>query len=93
MVSGAGGEVGSVVKSETAMRRFFVHGFASRSRPHASPRARSATYSQTGANVTATHAAWNGSLAAWVDQHRLNGSYSVTNAASSSFTVNGAACS
>ncbi|MBO0898697.1 glycoside hydrolase family 9 protein [Cellulomonas sp. zg-ZUI22] len=54
----------------------------------------SATWSQTGATVTATNAAWNGSLAAGGSTSiGFNGSYSGTNAAPTGFTVNGAACS
>jgi endoglucanase len=54
----------------------------------------SATWSQTGATVTATNAAWNGALAPGGSTSLgFNGSYSGTNAAPTGFTVNGAACS
>ena len=53
----------------------------------------SATWSQSGTSVTATNAAWNGTLApgASVDIG-FNGSHSGTNTAPTSFTLNGATC-
>jgi len=53
----------------------------------------SATWSQSGTAVTATNAAWNGSLApgASVDIG-FNGSHSGTNNAPTAFTLNGSAC-
>ncbi|SFJ97986.1 glycoside hydrolase family 6 protein [Cellulomonas sp. KH9] len=54
----------------------------------------SATWSQSGTTVTATNAAWNGTLAAGgsVDIG-FNGSHSGTNNAPTAFTLNGATCS
>ena len=54
----------------------------------------SATWSQSGSTVTATNAAWNGTLAPGgsVDIG-FNGSHSGTNNAPTSFTLNGATCS
>ncbi|MBO0900306.1 glycoside hydrolase family 6 protein [Cellulomonas sp. zg-ZUI222] len=53
----------------------------------------SATWSQSGSTVTATNAAWNGTLAAGgsVDIG-FNGSHSGTNTAPTAFTLNGATC-
>ncbi|MFD1045340.1 cellulose binding domain-containing protein, partial [Kibdelosporangium lantanae] len=54
----------------------------------------SATWSQSGANVTAKSLSWNGALApgqsTWVG---FNASYTGTNTNPSAFTVNGRACS
>ncbi|MEE6261511.1 glycoside hydrolase family 48 protein [Plantactinospora sonchi] len=53
----------------------------------------SANWTQSGANVTATNAAWNGNLATGASTTiGFNGSYSGTNASPTSFTVNGVAC-
>ncbi len=52
-----------------------------------------ATWSQTGQDVTAKNASWNGSLATGGSTTiGFNGSYSGTNAKPASFTLNGAAC-
>ena len=53
----------------------------------------SGVYSQTGAAVTVTNAAWNGTIPAGgsVDIG-FNGSHTGTNARPTAFTVNGAAC-
>nr|MDT0659743.1 glycoside hydrolase family 48 protein [Micromonospora sp. DSM 115978] len=53
----------------------------------------SANWTQSGANVTATNAAWNGNLATGASTSiGFNGSYSGTNASPTNFTINGVAC-
>lgn len=53
----------------------------------------SSTVTQSGSQVTATNAPWNASLAPGASaQFGFNGSHSGTNAAPTSFTLNGAAC-
>jgi endo-1,4-beta-xylanase len=52
-----------------------------------------ATWSQSGANVTATNMSYNGTLAANASvQIGFNGTYTSTNTAPSTFTLNGATC-
>ncbi|WP_066584134.1 glycoside hydrolase family 48 protein [Cellulomonas timonensis] len=54
----------------------------------------SANWSQSGTQVTAANAAWNGSLAAGASVDiGFNGSHTGVNTAPSAFTVNGATCS
>ena len=54
----------------------------------------SATATQTGASVSATNAAYNGSIAPGANtSFGLQGTYTVNDSAPTSFTVNGAACS
>ncbi|HEX4816795.1 MAG TPA: glycoside hydrolase family 6 protein [Nonomuraea sp.] len=53
----------------------------------------SATWNQSGANVTAQSMQWNGALATGASTSiGFNGSYSGTNAAPTAFTINGTAC-
>lgn len=53
----------------------------------------SAAFSQTGANVTASNAAWNGTLAAGASTDiGFNGSHTGFNTRPSAFTLNGTAC-
>ncbi|GAA1256115.1 hypothetical protein GCM10009677_02780 [Sphaerisporangium rubeum] len=54
----------------------------------------SATYNQSGSSVTATNMSYNGSIAPGANTSiGFQGTYSGSNAAPSSFTLNGAACS
>jgi endoglucanase len=53
----------------------------------------SATWTQSGANVTATNLSWNGSLAPGASTSAgFNATYSGTNARPTTFTLNGSAC-
>jgi Glycosyl hydrolase family 48/Cellulose binding domain/Bacterial Ig domain len=53
----------------------------------------SATWTQSGANVTATNVPWNGNLATGASVSvGFNGSYSGTNGKPTAFTINGTAC-
>ena len=53
-----------------------------------------ATYTQTGANVSATNAAYNGTIAPGANtSFGFQGTYTSNDSSPTSFTVNGAACS